>query len=204
MVSLSRTDPDSKHKSILSRERSWAHSVVMAVINAKPITVWEVMIPVLFIFNYARSKSDRELFSKNLLFTKELALNAALDMVKNNRSREVVMSQIDEKTRGLLSSVKNGIYVEEIRKKQIGEIDLLIDHYCKLLRVDGNDYSSLVINAYKSLEKYTDFLLQLKKVEKEVNLAAMQTLGAKTDSGIVSKIEEAVNRIRMATAQNIF
>lgn len=195
---------DLKYKSILSSEQSWANSVALAVIKARPFTVWEVMMPLLLVFNYARSKSDREIFSKNLLFTKELALKAALDMLKDDQSKEAAISSIEEKTHRLLSSVKNGIYSDTIRRKQIQEIDLLIDHYCKLLSVEGDKHKSLVVNAYQSLENYTAFLGQLKEIEKEVNSAALQTLGTRGNPETVSKIEEAANRVRMAIAQKIF
>ena len=84
------------------------------------------------------------------------------------------------------------------------EIDLLIGHHCKLLKVEGKDYDSLVMNAYQSLDNYTAFLDRLKGVEKEVNVSAMQTLGSKGDPKTVSKMEDVIERLRMASAQNIF
>ncbi len=199
-----KTALDTKYKCILARERSWANSVAAALIKTKPLTVWEIMIPIIFIFNYARSKNEREILVQNILFTKELALKAAFDMIKNNRSRRSVMSPIEEKTNNLLSSTENGIYSEDIRRKQLKEIDLLIDHHCKLLKVEGKDYDSLVMNAYQSLDNYSAFLDRLKGVEKEVNLSAMQTLGSKGDPKTVSKMEDVIERLRMASAQNIF
>lgn len=195
---------DTKYKKILSRERSWANSVARSVIKLKPISVWEFMIPIIFIMNYAKYKNEREVFIKNLLFTKELALKAALDMMKRGRSRGAIRSSVEEKTRNLLTSVSEEIYSEEIRRNQLKEIDLLIDHYCELLRVEGEDYDTLMINAYQGRENYLTFLEQLKKAEKEVNLAALKTLGSRGNAELVSKMEEATDRLRMASARRLF
>jgi len=133
-----------------------------------------------------------------------LALEAALDMIKNGQSKEEVMSRIEDKTSGILASDNQGIYSEEIRQRQMKEIDLLVDHYYKLFEAEGKDYTSLVINAYQSHKDYTNFLGQLKGAEKAVSLAAERTLETKTSAEIVSKMEEATERVRRAQAEKIF
>jgi hypothetical protein len=200
-----------KYKAILTQERSWAASVARIVIKPRPISVWEVMIPVLLVFSFAKTKSEKEVIIQNLLFTKELALKAALDMAKNGRNREEAMSDIEEKTRQLIETVEGGLYSEEIRQKQLKEIHLLIDHYCRLLQVEGQDYAvegqdyaTLVFNAYQARESFISFLTRLKEVEKEVNLAAMQTLQSRADPELVARMEETTDRVRMAAAQKIF
>ena len=204
MKSLEQINPDIKYKNILAHERKWANSVAMSIVKQRPISVWEVLIPILFIFSYAKSRGDRDLLSKNIFFTKELALRAALDIVKHHITRTEAMWPIEEKTRNLLSSVDTGIYSESIRQKQIQEIDLLIEHYCMLLQAEGKDYDSMVMNTYKTLDNYLNFLLKLKGIEKEVNLAAIQTLGAKGDPETAARIEEAMDRVRRASAERIF
>jgi hypothetical protein len=195
---------DTKYESILSNEQSLAKAVAVAVIKPNPITVWEVTIPLIFILNYLKFKRAREIFIQNLLFTKKLALEAALDMIKIDQPRNEVLSRIEDKTSSILASDKIGIYSEDIRNRQMKEINLLIDHYCKLLEAEGKDYASLVISAYQTWKDYTTFLAQLKGAEKEVNLAARQTLGTQTAPEIVSMMEEATDRIRMAGAEKIF
>lgn len=181
-----------------------ANSVITALKNSRPLSVWEVMIPVLLIFNFAKSKNDKELFIQNFLFTKELALKAALDMTKNNRSKAEVVSPILEKTKNLLETVSSEIYSEGIRQKQLEEIDVLIDHYCKLLDADGSDYDSLLMNAYPNREDYVSFLDQRKAAEKEVTTASNATLGEKANIEFAAKMEAAVDRIRAAEVERIF
>ena len=41
---------------ILARERRMAKSVAMQTIKPKPLSVWEVLIPIIFIFGYMKSK----------------------------------------------------------------------------------------------------------------------------------------------------
>ena len=195
---------DANYRCILSQERAWARSVARLAIKPRPISVWEVMIPVFLIFNFVRSKNDREVFVQNLLFTKELALKASLDMIKNGRTKRAVMAPIEEKTRDLLANISPEIYSEDIRSKQLQEIDFLIDHFSKLLAVAGKDFGALVESAYQSLESYRPFLTRLSNLEKEVNLAALRTLGARGDPALVSRMEETMDRLRSAGAENIF
>ena len=182
----------------------WARSVARLAIKPRPISVWEVMIPVFLIFNFVKTKNDREVFVQNLLFTKELALKASLDMIKNGRSKSAVMSPIEEKTQNLLANISPEIYSEDIRSKQLQEIDFLIDHFGKLLVVAEKDFGPLVRGAYGSLENYKTFLTRLGNIEKEVNLAALRTLGARGDPALVSRMEETMDRLRRDRAENIF
>lgn len=195
---------DTKHESILAHERSLAKAVTSAVIESKPLSVWELTIPILFITNFFRLKRSREIFTLNLLFTKKLALEAAYDMVKRGHSKDEAMSRIKDKTRNVLASDQKGIYSQKIRQRQLKEMELLIDHYRTLLEAEGKDYTSMMKNAYRTRENYDKFLGKLKGAEIEVNRAAKQTVKISTASDLVSKMEKAAERIRMARAEKIF
>lgn len=181
-----------------------AKSVAIQAIKPKPFSVWEVMIPVIFILSYMRARENREIFAQNLLFTKKMALEAAFDMVKKEQSREVVMNRINSKTESLLSSVPDGVYSDAIRQEQLKEIDLLIDHYCRLLKAAGKDYAALVMEAYQTKAAYIDLQEKLKAAEKKVTEAARQTLGTQTDSDMVARIEAATDRLRREEVETIF
>lgn len=198
------TPIDKRYEAVLYHERSWAKDVSFAAMRPKPLTVWEVVIPVFIIFNHMRLKGAREVFAQNLLFTKKLALDAALAMTKNGQSKPDAMSHLEEKTKALLASVEDGIYSEQIRQKQLEEIHLLMDHYCRLLQAEGKDYATLVAHAYNSLNRYKSFLEELKEAEGEVNRAAVKTLGHQADTETLSKIEAASHHMRLETARKIF
>lgn len=193
-----------KFRIILSQERSLAKTVASAVIKPNPITVWDIMIPIFFFYNLLSFKRSKEIFTLNFLFTKKLALETAFDIIEKGQSKEEVMAKIEEKTSKLLASDKQGVYSEKIRKRQIKEVDLLIDHYCRLLKTEGKDYISFVKNAYPTERDYAIFLEKLKGAEREVNKAAKQTVKTSTASDMVSAMEKAAERIRIIEARKIF
>lgn len=195
---------DNKYKRILSHERSWAYALAESLKKPRVISVWEVLMPVFLIFNYARSRADRDFLAQNFMFTKEMALKAALEMLKKDRARATIMADIEVKTGRLLSSDKNSLYSAAIQRAQLREIELLVDHYCRLLEAHGTNYEALVAGTYPTKQDYLRFLNRLKATEKDVTDAALQTLGSRGDPQFVATVEENAERLRMATADKIF
>ena len=189
---------------ILSHESAVARSVAVACIRPKPFSVWEVMIPIIFIFGYMKSKETREVFAQNVLFTKKMAMQAALDMLKKGQTRESVMDRIRSKTREMISEIPGGIYSAEIRREQLKEIDLLVDHYCRLLNSEGEDYDSLVFNAYRTPQRLNDYFEQLQKAEESVGRAAHNTLGSNADTPTLDRMNAALRNIRLKFTEKIF
>jgi len=194
-----------KFNHIYNFERSIGSSVALRVIKAQPIGVWEFLIPIVFILHFMRNKQSREIYIQNYMFTKRHALDAAFKMLKKGFSREDVLSGIEDKTRALLTAPETqGIYSETIRQQQMDEIDLLFDHYRKLLGADGQDYDALIRNAYGSRQNYLIFHEQLISAEKKVSDAARQTLGSKADVDALLRIEKTTEGIRQARIEKIF
>jgi hypothetical protein len=204
MGKLLPTVLDTKYENILSKERSLAKTVANTVIGQNPVAVWDVLIPIVFLFGFLKFKRARETFALNFMFTKELALEAAFDMIKKGETKEKAMARIKDKTSHLLASDQKGIYSVKIRQKQMREIELLVDHYHRLLNAEGKTYPSMVKHGYGSRKDYAAFLKQLEQAEKEVNRAATQTLRTSSAPEIVSKMEEAADRVRSAEVEKIF
>lgn len=105
-------------------------------------------------------------------------------------------------------SFKKGGIAEEatwVARKQKQEIDLLFDHYEKLLKARGDTYDSLVRNAYGTAANYRQFADRLRKAEDEVTRAVMQEFGHKEGYlEIVARIEEAVGSLREEKFRRIF
>lgn len=181
-----------------------ARTLAVSLIKPKPLTVWEIMIPVIFILNYVKLKHSRELFVQNQMFTKKMALDAALDMKKKDLPKETALAQIDARTQELVTTVPDGIYSEDIRKQQLVEIDALIDHYSLLLNAPGTDYAALVTHAYRSAADYSSFLEALQSAEKAVISAAHRTLGAQADTQTAAKIESMTESMRSAELNNLY
>jgi hypothetical protein len=195
---------DTKYQSILGQERSLAKAVALAVIEVKPVSAWEILIPILFFLRLFQTKRSKETFALNFLFTKKLALEAAFTMVDLGKSREEARKQTQEKTGTVLAGDKAGLYSSKIRQKQMKEMDLLIDHYCRLLGAEGKDYPSMVRDAYRTRENYVAFLEELEGAEKEVYQAATQTVKTSSAREIASKMEEATAKVRRAELDRLF
>ena len=195
---------DTKYQSILDQERSLAKAVASAVIEVKPVSAWEILIPILFLLRFFQIKRSKETFTLNFLFTKKLALEAAFTMVDKGKDREEAREQIKEKTGNILAGDKAGLYSSKIRQKQMKEMDLLVDHYGRLLEAEGKDYPSMVRNVYRTREGYAAFLRALEEAENEVYQAATQTVKTSSAREIVSKMEEAAARIRRAALDRLF
>ena len=194
-----------KFNQIYNYERLIGSSVALRVIKSKPIGVWEFMIPVVFILHFMRNKQNREVFIQNYLFTKQHALEAANKMLKKGISREEALSGVRDKTRALLTAPETqGIYSEGIRQQQLNEIDLLFDHYHKLLGADGREYDTLIRTVYGNRQSYLVFHEQLISAEKKVSDAARQTLGSKTDDDALLRIEKMTEEIRQIRIEKIF
>ncbi|CAB1064683.1 hypothetical protein D1BOALGB6SA_9479 [Olavius sp. associated proteobacterium Delta 1] len=198
-------DLKKKFNHIYNYERFIGSSVALRVIQSKPIGIWEFLIPIVFILHFMRNKQSRELFIQNYMFTKRHALDAAFKMLKKGLSQEDVISGVEEKTRALLTAPETqGIYSDTIRQQQMDEIELLFDHYGRLLGVEGGDYDALARNAYGSRPNYVIFHEQLKSAEKKVSDAARQTLGSKADVEALLRIESATEDVRQLRIEKIF
>jgi hypothetical protein len=198
------TKPKKKFDMILARERQMANSIALQAIKPKPFSVWEVLIPVIFILGFMRSKEQREIFAQNLIFTKKMALDAAFEMLNKAQSKDAVMRRIAAETQSLLSSIPNGVYSDAIRQKQMAEIDLLIDHYCKLMRAEGSDYVALVADAYQTRADYAVFQDKLALAEGAVTRAARETLGSQADDQVAARIQKATENIRRQEIETIY
>jgi hypothetical protein len=204
MGKLLPTIIDTKHENILAQEKALAKGVASVVIGQSPITAWDVLIPIFFVFNVLKFKRAREIFTLNFLFTKKLALQGAFDMVKKGQSREDVLGQIRDQTSQILASDKKGIYSIKIRQKQMREMELLLDHYFRLLSAEGKDYRSMVRHAYRTRQDFAAFVKELEGIEKEVNRAASQTVGTASAPDIVLKMEETAGQLRATQVETIF
>lgn len=178
--------------------------MALKAIQLGPLSVWEVLIPIVFILAYMKSKERRQLFAQNLLFTKKMALEAARDMMVKDQTKAAALMDIEHQTGQLLTSVPAGMYSDAIRQEQLKEIEFLIDHYLKLLRAEGRDYSALVLSVYQEREDYLNFQHALSALEKQVARAARRTLGAQTDDAMLSRIECATDELRSAEIHKIF
>jgi 23S rRNA G2069 N7-methylase RlmK/C1962 C5-methylase RlmI len=161
-------DYDKKKALVLDGEVSFARAAALGVIVKRPLSAWHFLLPGMFLFDFLRRNSETKRYSEVFLFPRKLALNGALEIIKGE-DRKNILSRAEEKMRAWLISLK--LDSDRLLQGHMEEIHLLIDHYSKLLRAEGNNYTSLIKGAYKTREQYETYLQQLTTKEQEVDQA---------------------------------
>jgi hypothetical protein len=196
---------DTKCSNIYREERSVADAVAADVIGGYTAGVWDFVMPPVLIFNLLKHRRSKEAFILNLLFTKKLALEAARDMVDIDLTREAALQKADEATGKVLETDSKGVYSDKVRQKQLREIELLINHYHRLIMSEGKTYEAMVKGAYPDRQRYLEFVRRLNQAEKEVNHTALGTVGSNDSARLfVDKMEKSVGSIRQLDADRYF
>lgn len=194
---------DTRYEIVLSREQQFAKTVAFKVLDKPELSAWMFLIPFIciqYIHSYQKFQAGAKMFAREFMFTKKAALDAAFDMNKNGVPKAKALS-------AHFSDQEDGYakQAEKMRRKQLGEVGLLIDHYVKLLSAKGDSYQSLLKNAYQTRANYTRFLDLLQQAEKEVSLSAKRAFSQAEDfSQIISKMEITTNALRMGEMNTIF
>ena len=114
-----------------------------------------------------------------------------------------MVSTVNEGVKEWLNSLK--LYSGDLQRHQVEVVKLLIDHYGKLLDSEGDNYYSLVKNAYYTQQNYEAYLSQLAAAEQEVDRAIIETLG---DSEVLREKlvaeQRQVERMRKKNVELIF
>ena len=167
---------------------------------------WRIIVIPFFLYDLILYYRRLHVLRKNLFFTKQLAIDASINILQGkNRAWEI--RQIEIKTRDILVKEKKGIYTNKIRKKQLEEIDYLIDHYLNLFRANRPTYEEAVRERYPSKGRYLSFLNNLRKMEEEVIQAAITTMreGTKKERRLwFDKIRKATRKMGIEAADRIY
>jgi hypothetical protein len=165
---------EEKHKVILEAEESFARAVALGVHVKRPLSAWHFILPGMFIFDFLRRSSETRRYSTLFVFPRKLALDGALDIIRGENRKEI-LSQIEEEMKRWLSSLN--LYSERFHRKYMDEIDLLVDHYSKLLHAEGKSYRALVNHAYGTRAQYEVYLQQLSAAEQDADRALAEIRG---------------------------
>jgi hypothetical protein len=160
-------------RTIWNHEVNQANKIARSLVDAKRIKVgWRILLLPNFLIHYIYYKKNLILTRKNLLFTKRKAFDAAKE-IAGGGSHATQIRLVEIKTKKLLDREKKGYYTEKLRRKQLNEIALLIDHY---LNSKGKNHAELIRAQYPSKEKYVSFLNKLTKAEQGVIQAAITSM----------------------------
>lgn len=167
---------------------------------------WRAIIFPSLIVDYLQYKKNLFQTRKNLLFTKRFAFDAAKEIsLGSDRVSEI--GSVDAKTKEILDRGRKGFYTEKVRRKQLHEIELLMDHYHLLINSGGLSYGDMIEETYASKKRYLFFLNRLFQAEHDVIKAAITSMrkGSKKDRlRWFQKVEEVTKKTRMEEVDTLF
>ncbi|MHC4458102.1 MAG: NF038143 family protein [Planctomycetota bacterium] len=175
-----------KSQIIVSAEQQFAREVTLGVIVQKPPSVWQTLIPGMFVINFLRRNRAIWQYTKHYMLIRKLAIDAA-QALANGQDKAEVHSQIKTGIENRLNSLN--LFSPDLARAQQAAGSLLSDHYLKLLGAEGDTYYVLIRNAYPSREEYAEHLRRLSSAEKEVNRA------------IVSKSQQLKEKLQLEEQQ---
>lgn len=186
-----------KKNMILEKERVFAQSVSAVVIDKPTLSLWMILIPVIFVhFFYRLNKysQGRKDFVKHFILTKERALDETVAALESERKPD---------TNKLAQAAD---IPEGTSKVYRAWMKVLLDHYQDLILSDGDTYEGMVRAVYKNRTNYLLFLNSLSEVEKAFDNVLKPHLKKNTSgvNDIVNKIETCSGVLRREEAAKIF
>jgi hypothetical protein len=186
-----------KKDMILEKERVFAQAVSAVVIDKPTLSLWMILIPVIFVhFFYRLNKysQGRKEFAQHFVLTKEKALDETLEALETDRKPDAnKLAQAADIPKGTSKTYQAWMKV-------------LFDHYRDLLESEGDTYETMVRAVYKNKTNYLLFLNSLSEAEKAFDRELKPHLEAETNgvNGIVKKIESCSTELRRQEAATIF
>ncbi len=186
---------DSKAKAILDHEECFADSLAAKVIDKPRLSVWMILVPIIFIYFFFRMKKftdGRKDFSSKYILTRKQALSKAVEYVKGDRNAgaEDIVKKID---------------MNERQKKYYREIlSVLHNHYVHLLTSNGATYEELVRKSYKSRDNFMKHISEINEAEREFNRCFIENTEDPEITGIIDSIMEHSGLLRTELAGKIF
>jgi hypothetical protein len=191
----------------------WKHEVAQAdqiakiLLDNKKVAIdWKVILVPVFLYKLYHYRKDLGFTRKNLIFTKQLAYDAAKNVFQG-KEPAWEFRRIEIKTKEILDTEKKGFYTEKIRRKQLSEINLLIEHYLALFSAKQSKYAEIIKEIYQSKGNYLTFLSTLQKAEEDVIQAATTSMRRGTKKNRrkwFQKVKDTTKKVRMAEADQIF
>ena len=167
---------------------------------------WRTLFLPLFLADYFRHIGRKRRTRKNLLFTKQLAFDAATNVHKTGEPAWEIR-KYEIKTQEILDREKKGLYTDKIRRKQLVEIEFLMNYYLDLFEADGSSYREKIKAKYPSRGRYMEFINRLQKIEADVIQAATSTVrrGSKKERRQwYDKVRTTTRKFRMEEIERIY
>ncbi len=191
-----------KYELIIAAEKQFAKEVTLGVVVHQPLSVWHYLIPGMFIIDFLRRTSAISRYTRHFMFPRQLAIDAARNLLQGDEKADV-NSRLAADIESWLNSLN--INSLQLARAQQRAIDLLIGHYSKLLRAEGNSHIELIENAYGSREAYEAHVRELTTAEAEIDRAIIEKMG--NDEKLKEKLQLEAQQVelrRNRILENIF
>jgi hypothetical protein len=163
-----------KYEIIENAEQQFAREVSLGVIYQNPQTVWHYVIPGMFLIDFLRRSSTIRKYTETFMFPRKLALQAARSL-SAGQSPADIDSHLENELRNWLAALH--LDSHDLVKAQTGVVNLLIDHYARLLQAEGDSYYDLIQNVYPSRESFEGYMHQISAAENEVDRVILAITG---------------------------
>jgi hypothetical protein len=169
---------------ITHAEEQFAREVCLGVVYLRPLSVWHYLIPGMFIIDFLRRGSIIRKYTETFMFPRKLALEGARSL-SAGETRAVIDSHLEGEIKNWLTAHR--LDHQDLVKAQKETVDLLMDHYLKLLQAEGESYYDLIEHAYSSRENFEAHLQQIAAAENNVDQAILAKVG--DNPGVKEKLQ---------------
>ena len=159
---------------ITAAEQQFAREVTLKVIYLRPPSAWYYLIPGIFIIDFLRRGSAIRKYTETFMFPRKLALEGARSL-SAGETRAVIDSHLEGEIKRWL--VAHRLESRDLVQAQKETVDLLMNHYLKLLQAEGESYYDLIEHAYSSRENFEAHLQQIAAAENNVDQAILGKVG---------------------------
>jgi hypothetical protein len=195
-------EKQNNYRVILLAEESFAQGVALGVWVQRPLTAWHYLLPGMFVWDILKRRTAIQQYRSLFLFPRQLALDAALEMIRG-KDREEVLSKAEIKVQGWLSVQK--VYSSRILRGHMEQVRVLLDHYSRILQAEGESYSQLIRNTYGTRENLEGYLARLSAAETEVDQGLAEIQGGTAEAWDRLRAEQAqVAELRKKELDRIF
>lgn len=163
-----------KYNIIIDAEQQFTREVALRVIYLRPPSAWYYLIPGMFIFDFLRRGSAIRKYTETFMFPRKLALEAASSL-SADQTRSTVDSHLESEIKNWL--IAHRLESPDLVLAQKETVDLLMDHYAKLLQAEGENYDDLIQNAYSTRENFEAHIQQIAAAENKVDQAILARVG---------------------------
>lgn len=163
-----------KYDIITGAEQQFAREVCLGVIYLRPPSAWHYLIPGMFIIDFLRRSSTIRKYTETFMFPRKIALEGARS-ISGGETRAAIDSHLEGEINSWL--ITHRLDSQDLLQTQKDTVDLLMDHYLKLLQAEGESYYDLIEHAYSSRENLEAHFQQIAAAENKVDQAILAKVG---------------------------